>query len=144
MQFFANSMLLATSQPSYALSLESSRLASLRQRFMVLPATVLVPTLGSPVLPPCCLAGASAKSQGSASLSASALPPWSAKIARAAFTLCTPASCSLKSMWSDSPCALSSAISPRSCSDVSAFLAASTTCAPSAAILSSRSATAFS
>lgn len=51
-------------------------------RFMVLPASVLVPTLGSPVLPPCCFAEVSANSHGSASLSASMSPPWSPRTAR--------------------------------------------------------------
>lgn len=55
----------------------------MRQRFMDLPASVLVPALGSPVLPPCCLAGTSANSHGSVSLSASTSPPWSPKTARA-------------------------------------------------------------
>ena len=48
---------------------------------MVLPASALVPTLGSPALPPCCFAGVSANSHGSASLSAST-PPWSPRTAR--------------------------------------------------------------
>ena len=52
-------------------------------RYMVLPASVLVPTLGSPVLPPCCFAGVSANSHGSASLSASTSPPWSPRTALA-------------------------------------------------------------
>ena len=51
-------------------------------RFIVLPASVLVPTLGSPVLPLCCFAGVSADSHGSAAGSASTSPPWSPRTAR--------------------------------------------------------------
>lgn len=65
-------------------------------------------------------------------------------VARAAFTLRQPASCNEKSTRSSANCCLSDAISPRSCSAVSAFLTASASCASRAAIFSLRSAIRFS
>lgn len=61
-----------------------------------------------------------------------------------AVTLRTPASCSLKSIRSDSLWAFSSAISPRKASATFAFFSTSAACTSSAAIFSSHSATCFS
>lgn len=76
----------------------------------------------------------------SAAFSASMSPPCSPSRARAAFTFRVPASCSLKSVRSDSPCSFSWAISPFSASVASAVLAASAIWASSSSMRLSRSA----
>ena len=84
-----------------------------------------------------------ARRHGFSALSLSMSSPWSSGAARAALMSRKPANCNLKSMWSDSPWAFSSAISPCRVSAASAFLAVSVTCRSSAAMRSSRSAMAF-
>ncbi len=77
---------------------------------------------------------------GSAAFSASMSPPCSPSRARAAFTFRAPASCSLKSVRSDSLCSFSWAISPFSASVASVVLAASAIWASSSSMRLSRSA----